>query len=258
MIPLPLQQRGGILPWLLGGGLVVGAVVVGGAAGFWLLLNLRLGLTISEQPLALGLPDELEVETEVTNVLDIGMKGLINAQVPFDREVVVPMRGEYDLDVSLDADVPLDFDITYNGLLPVDTYADITARTDLDFRTIKQYRNIEIKARLPLKLNIPVDLKVPVRETIRFRYDGPLTVVANQNLNTRLETVLSTTLAVDQVVSTPVTRSFGLKLQLPDDQVKAIINHSDLKLDPSTLRLEIADDNDGPERMDSPFGPAAD
>lgn len=251
-------QRGGVLAWLLGGLLLLGTVVIGGAIGYWLFLNLLVGLTISEQPLAIGLPPELVVQAEVTNVVDIQLAGIIRAQVPFDEQITVPMKGEYDLEVAMDAQVPLEFTITYNGILPIDTYADITARTDLNFRTLKQFRNILIKARIPLKLNLPVSLTVPVKETIRFQYQGPLTVVADDALHTRVNTVLSTALAVDQQVSTPITGRFGLRLHLPQEPIKAVINHSDLNIDPATLRLEIAEDTEGPARLPSPFGPAAD
>lgn len=251
-------QRGGVFAWLLGVFLLLGVAVVGGAIGYWLFLNLLLGMTISHQPVAITLPPELTVQTDVTNVVDIRMNGIIHAQVPFDKPITVPMQGEYTLDVSMDAQVPLQFTIHYNGILPIDTYADITARTDLDFRTLKHYDNILIKARIPLKLNLPVSLTVPIDETIRFKYDGPLTVVADDELHTRVNTVLSTELAVDQNISTPIIGSFGLRLHLPQEPIKAVIEHSDLKINPATLRLEIAEDTEGPERMASPFGPAAD
>lgn len=253
-----LTQRGGVLPWLAGGVVLVGAVIVGGFLGFWLYVNLYFGLTLSDQPLAVTLPENLRVEAEVTNVLDIVMNGDIRAKVPFDRVLEVPFRGEYDIDIQLDTLVPVEFEVVYEGVIPVDTYADIEARTTLDFKTIKQYRDLLIKARLPLKFDLPVKLRVPVKDNLRFTYNGPIKAVLNQNIKTRVNTVLNTVLPVNQTVSAPVTRKFGLNLHLPQEPVRAIINHSELKVDLDTLTLEIADDNDGPQRLRSPFGPAAD
>jgi len=252
------RQDGGVLPWLVGGVVLVGAVIVGGAIGYWLFLNIWLGLTLREQPGAITITEALDVTASVTNVLDVRMNGDINAQVPLNERVTVPMQGRYDLDVSMDAQVPINFEVVYEGVIPVDTRARIRARTDLNFQTIKKYRNIEIETTLPLKFNLPVKLRVPVNETIRFKYDGPLSVVANQNLKTRVNTVLPTTLAVDQTMRVPVTREFGLRMQVENQPVPAIINHADLFLDPSTLRLETKDSEEAVERMDSPFGPAAD
>lgn len=253
----PHLEYGGILPWLAGGILLVGAVIVGGFLGFWLYVNLWFGLTITDQPLAITLPETLKVDTEVTNVLDIVMQGDIRAEVPFDQELQVPLRGEYDIDIQLDTLVPVEFEVIYEGIIPVDTFADIEARTTLDFKTIKQYRNLPIKARLPLKFDLPVTLRVPVKDNLRFTYNGPIKAILNQNLKTRLKTTLKTVLPVNQTVSAPVTRRFGLNLHLPQEPVRAIINHSDLAVDLDTLKLEIAEDNEGPTRQDSPFGPAA-
>ena len=253
----PFAQRGGILPWLAGGFVLVCAVIAGGFIGFWLFINLWFGLSLSEQPLAITLPPELEVTAEVTNVLDIVMNGDIHAEVPFDRVLQVPFRGEYDIDIQLDTLVPVEFEVIYEGIIPVDTYADIEARTTLDFKTIKQFRNLLIKARLPLKFDLPVKLRVPVKDNLRFTYNGPIKAVLNQNLEARVNTVLKTTLPVNQTVSAPVTRSFGLNLHLPQDPVRAIINEADLHIELDTLKLGIADDNDKPTRLASPYGPAA-
>lgn len=248
MIRPPLHEHGGILPWLLGGGLVLGTIVVGGALGFWLYLNLLVGLTLRDQPVLLSLPPTLEVGAEVTNIVEIDLDGVIHAKVPFNQQIEVPFRGEYVLDVVIDAEVPVAFTVTYNGLLPVDTFATINARTTLNFRTLKQFRNLKIQATLPLKMKIPVQLTVPVKDTIHFVYNGPLTVIADQTLTTRVDTVLNTTLAVDQKVSTPIKGRFGLRMHLPQEPVAAIINHSDLVIDPTTLRLKIADETSGPRR----------
>lgn len=254
---LPFAERGGILPWLAGGLVLVCAVIIGGILGYWLFFNLWFGLTISDQPMAVTLPKSLPVSAEVTNVLDIQMQGDIHAKVPFDKEIIVPFRGNYDIDIDLDALVPVQFNVTYKGVIPVDTMADIEARTTLDFKTLKQYRNLKIKAKLPLKFDLPVTLNVPVKDTLHFHYKGPIKAVLNQNLKTRVNTVLNTTLPVNQVVSAPVTRKFGLNLHLPQTPVRAIINQSDLKINLDTLKLGAAEDNSGPERMASPFGPAA-
>lgn len=254
---LPFAERGGILPWLAGGVVLVGAVILGGALGFWLFFNLWFGLTLDDQPLAVTLPKSLDVITEVTNVLDIKMQGDIHAKVPFDKEVIVPFRGTYDIDIDLDALVPIQFNVVYKGVIPVDTMADIEARTTLNFKTLKQFRDLKIKAKLPLKFDLPVTLNVPVKDVLHFHYKGPIKAVMNQNVKTRVNTILNTTLPVNQIVQAPVTRKFGMRLHLPQTPVRAVINHSEMKIDLDTLKLSIADDNNGPERMDSPYGPAA-
>jgi hypothetical protein len=254
---LPFGQRGGLLPWLAGGMSLIVVAAVGGVIGYFIFLRLMLGLTLTDQPTAISLPPSLDVTAEVTNVVDIGLDGFIDARVPFNQQIFVPLRGRYDIDIKLDTQVPVAFEVIYEGVIPVDTTARIQARTNLNFQTIKQYRNLLIDAELPLKFDLPVKLRVPVNDTIRFKYEGPLPIVANQNLKTRLDTVLPTRLAVSQTTRTPISGRFGMRLNMPQKPIRAIINHAELDIDVSSLRLEIADDNSSPGRQENPFGPAA-
>lgn len=239
---------------LLAGGL--GVIVIGAFAGYYLLTHLVIGLSLKNQPGSVYFPPEFTAVARVTNNLDIKMDGVITAQVPFKQTLNLPLKGRYKADVEIDAPVPVKFDVVYDGTIPVDTFADITARADFNFQDVKTYRELEIKAKLPMKMALPVKLTAPVDTTIDFKYKGPLVMGLDQTIQAPVDTVLDTRLVVNQNVNTPVTADIPLKVTANDDEpVKVILTEANLELHADTLRLEVADDTDQPQRVDSPWGP---
>lgn len=252
------QQQGGIKLWLGGGVVLLCAIVLGGCVGFWLFSNLWFQLSVNNQPMAIQLTGPLPVTAKVTNVLDILLDGQLHAKVPFDQDLTVPFDGKYPLDISLDTHVPVNFAVDYDGVIHVNTQATIQANTTLDFKTIKDLRHLHVKTTIPLKFDLPVHLHIPVHDNLHFKYNGPVVAEIHQDVPTHVDTILDVSLPVDQTVSAPVTRSFGMLLHLPHKPLRATMNHADLKLGLDSLRLEKAKDNSIPKRTTSPYGPAAD
>lgn len=235
-------------PWLwpLFGVGVVGAVIVGGLAGYWAFMNVAARLLIGEQPLTIQLPPQSDIVMRTDHKVDVLMKGTIYAQVPLKQTLDLPVNGTYDTIVDIDTKVPLETVITYEGVIPVDSMADIEAKAPVNFQNVKKYKNLHFKAKLPLKMRLPVKLVVPVKQVIPLRYHGPLKVTINHVIRTPVDTTLKTALKVNQPFSVPVTTSLPVRLQLPQHPVQATIVESDLFLDISTLRLERKPEPGGP------------
>lgn len=240
---------------LLTGGL--GVIVIGAFAGYWLFTNLWFSLGISEAPLSVYLPPEFEVNAKVTNVLDIVMDGEITAQVPFKQRLNLPLKGRYEADVEINAPVPVKFDVVYDGTIPVDTIADITARANFNFQDVKTYRELEFKAKLPMKMALPVQLTAPVDTVIDFKYKGPLIMGLDQTIQADVDTVLNTRMRVNQTMSTPVTADIPLTIYAPHEPVYGYLTAPALAMNLDSLRLEVADDTNQPERVESQWGPEA-
>lgn len=252
------MSRRGAWPPALFGFAAVAVITVGAMAGFALFGRLVLHLQLKDQPGAITLPAEFDATAKVTNVLDIVMRGTITAKVPFRQQLDLPLEGRYRTEVSLDTVVPVKFDVTYEGTIPVDTIADIEARANFNFQDVKGFRNMDIKAKLPMKMNLPVKLTAPVDTGLRFAYTGPMVMGLNQTLRADVDTLIDTSLKVDQSVSAPVTADIPLRVFAPRHPIKAVITQADLALALGTLRLGRAEDNNGPRRADSAWGPAAD
>lgn len=254
------RQRGGATLWLGGGIVLVGALAVGAAVGYWLFMNLVINITLKDQPIAIGLPESTRAVAEVTNVLDITLQGEIVTAVPFNEDITIPLKGRYDFHVQMSPTVPVHFTVVYDGIIPVDTMATVQAQTDFNYKTVKTIRNLEFTTRLPLEFKLPVHLEIPVDETIKLKYEGPISATIHEELETRVETTLHATLPVNQTISSPVTAAIPLRVHLPQHPVPAILNAVEIALRPPMLGFGLAeaDETDESERLPSPFGPAAD
>lgn len=255
----PSKGRGsGPLGWILGGGVLIGALMVGVWLAWWVWLHIVIHIPITNQPVGIALPSEFHATAQVTNVLDVAMKGEIATTVPFQQALTVPLHGRYDLDVELNAKVPVQFDVVYDGAIPVNTAADVTIRTGINYKNLKSLRNLVIKTSLPLKFPLPVHLRIPIKETLDVTYVGPLSADLDHDLHASVDTVLRTRLPIDQTVRTPVTAAIPLLIWPDQAQTRLLLTRLDVALRPSTmLEFGVAkeEERDGPQRVGNPYGP---
>ena len=253
------QRRLGCFGWLVAGTVMLGALVGGVLIAWWIWLHLVIHIDIRDQQAGITLPQEFEAVATVSNMLDVAMKGEITTTVPFKQTLTVPLRGRYDFDVEMNAKVPVQFEVVYNGIIPVDTSADVTIRTGINYKNLKSLRNLVIETSLPLKFPLPVNLKIPVDDVIDLTYNGPLSADIDQDLLAPVDTVLRTTLPIDQTIRTPVSAAIPLIVRPDAEQVRMIITDLTVNLRPSRmLTFGLASDEArgaGPERADSPYGP---
>lgn len=257
---LPPPPAGGGRRWLyvlLGLVLVAGALVAGAFIAWWIYMHIVITIPIRNQPTGVDLPERFNATANVSNDLQVAMKGAISTSVPFNQDLVVPFRGRYDFDVEMNAKVPVEFDVAYDGILPVDTEADVQIRTSINYKNLKALRNLNIETTLPLTFPLPVQLLIPVKDTIDLEYAGPLSADINQDITTRVDTVLRTTLPIDQTITTPVSAALPLEIRPDVQQVRLILSEMLVELRPSQmLRFGFADaDAETAERVDNPYGP---
>lgn len=254
--PPPKRRGRGFLFWGVFGIGAIGAVLIGAFIGYWIFLNLTFSLKMQQQPMAITLPPQFEVSARIQDELDIIMDGVITAQVPFQQELTLPLRGRYASHVELDTMVPVRFDVHYDGVIPVDTVAEVEILTNFNYFGAKTLRNLPIRAKLPMQFSMPVQLTAPVDQEIRFRYEGPLVMNLDQNITTEVDTVIHTSLNVKQQVSAPVIAEIPLLTTGPPRPLRTIIVDSTISGMVKDIGLSIAEDTSGPKRLPSPWGPA--
>jgi hypothetical protein len=246
----------GMLVWLLGGGVLLGALAGGVWLAWWVFLNIVVYIKVENQPAGIALPPEFTATATLSNVLDVTLNGEITAAVPFRQTLKVPFRGRYDFDVEFTARVPVKFDVAYDGTLPVNTSADVTIRTGINYKNLKSLRNLSIETALPLNFQLPIKLDIPVEDTIDLTYAGPLSADIDQDLSALVDTTLKARLPVNQTVHTPVTADIPLRIWPRQEQVRLTIVDLLVALRPSTmLSFGLAQDTGGPQRVDNPYGP---
>ena len=246
-----------LLKWLAGliGG--AGLLVAFGFVGLWVYAYLVVGLTLNNQPGLITLPPKFIAQAQATNNVTINLDGYIDAIVPFKQTLDLPIEGDYTADINLDALVPVKFTIEYSGVIPVDTFADIQGRTDFVYQNIKRLRNVAFAGRVPLKFEQPVKFVVPIDTVLRVKFKGPLGLKLNQTIKAPVDTVLHTRIKAQREVTTPILAKFGLDVTSPTEAIPVIIQHSDLKLQVNTLRLQKTADPSQPQRKTATAGEPA-
>lgn len=254
----PPEKRGRrFLGWLMLGAGGLAVVGFGAFAGFWLLMRLSFGLTVSNQPMAVTLPERFDITAQIAEELDILMSGVIHAQVPFQQELTLPLQGRYRSDITMNAQVPVQFDVVYDGIIPVDTVADIQIRTDFNYMGAKTLRNLDIRAKLPMQFGLPVKLTAPVDDVIDLRYEGPLIMNLDQTITTEVDTVINTQLNVHERVSAPVIARIPMRTIGPAQPLRTTIVHMPISGLVRYIGLSVTDNPERPQRNDSVWGPAA-
>lgn len=253
----PHSRRGlRILGWLALGAGGLAVVAMGAFAGFWLFMRLSFGLTISDQPMAVTLPERFDITAQIAEELDILMSGVIHAQVPFRQELTLPLQGRYRSHVEMNADVPVQFDVVYDGIIPVDTVADIQIRTDFNYMGAKTLRNLDIRAKLPMQFGLPVRLTAPVDDRIELRYDGPLVMNLDQTITTEVDTIIDTQLDVHERVSAPVIAKIPMRTIGPAQPLRTTITRLPISGLVRDIGLSVTEDPEQPQRSESVWGPA--
>ncbi len=236
--------------------LLAALVCGGGLLGFWLYANLIFGISIKDQPGEVLFPREMTVQAEATNNIKIALNGYIDAEVPLQQTLSLPLEGVYDADVALDTWIPVRFTVNYRGVIPVNSMATIEGRTDINYQAVKRLRNLKFTAQVPLQFEQPVVFSVPVETKIRFKYRGPLRLALKQTVQAPVDTVLKTRLKAVRDIETPILARFGLRMRPPQTPVPVIIQNADLRLGLDTLRLERTPDRQLPQREAAVAAPA--
>lgn len=223
---------------------VVVLVVIGGAIGFLFYTHFVLGITLQNQHGTLVLPPQLKVQAKTTRDITIGLNGRIYAKVPFKQGLEIPLYAKYKANLAMDARMPLRFKIDYRGEVPIHASALVkgTTRLVLHSKLIPQF---PLKVRVPLNFMLPVHLVVPVDTMFNLNYAGPVVITFSQTVHTNVDTVLDTYLDVHKNITTPITSSFGMLLQVPQTPQAVVVDEAHLKLPLSTLRLSTENRNTG-------------
>lgn len=208
----------------------------GSLIGFLCYAHLALSLSLKDQVGTLRLPPQLDVQAEATRSMLIDLNGMIDATVPIDQELTVPLTGTYDVLADSHSRVPVDFVINYKGNVPIRGVAYAEGSTDLIVKS-KFLPSFPLRIRLPLDFEAPVNLSVPVKTVLDVHYKGPVKVTFNQQVASRLNTVVKTRFKVDRQLDTPIKAVFGLRLKPLVQTVPLELIKADLRIPLSAIGL---------------------
>lgn len=224
--------------WVVWGWAILLIIIVGGVIGFMLYTRLVIGIKLHKQPAMLMLPPSLVVKTKPTEMASLSLKGQVDVEVPFKNPALpLPLQGTYKTNLAIDTMVPLRMTIVYEDVIPVKTVVHIDADTGLAFKWLPRF---PLVGDVPVELSLPVKLTVPVDTQIRFQYEGPVLVTLDQTIHPPVDTILSTSIVLNEDIEAPVTNVFDAEVLPKDLGLPVILTDTRLDLPLQNLKLTTA------------------
>ncbi len=227
--------------WLGIGGIFL-LIVLGSMLGFWLYASLWLGIDMNKQQGYVKLPSSFRANIAATNTFNVQLNGTVDARLPIDQVIDIPLKGNYAGHVELNTPIALNFKVRYQGVIPINSFADIESITAL---VMPKLPELPLKLRVPLQFDIPVDMVIPVNTSIRFAYQGPVVLGFDQVIQAPVQENLKIKVPIDRPMQVPLVTSFDLLtyagqkplamhlssfIQQPLNQLKLIPLHNDQQI----------------------------
>lgn len=121
---------------------------------FWFYLNIQASVVVSAHESDIRLPESLETKIHVGNNLQVQSIGKLDTSIDIDRQISVPLKGRYLVDLEFEVETPITVSVDYATTLKVDQVMPLETTTDLIYKN-------KLLPRFPLKLNIPIKLDIP-------------------------------------------------------------------------------------------------
>ncbi len=221
---------------MLGLGLVA-LIALGGSLGFWLYRSLFVVLQLKDQPAQVLLPQQLDAQGNITNIVKIRLDGNLAVEVPVNQNFAIPLHYDANSNIEMQADVPVRFNLKVNQTVAIKSYTDIDATTDLIYQS-RFLPTLPIKLRLPLEFDLPIALNVPVDSHVKFDYNGPMRLQFNHTTHATLKETLHSVIPVHRDIAAPMYSELKLQIFPPQTPLPIIIRDSTLHFPARALTLE--------------------
>jgi hypothetical protein len=212
-------------------------VALGGSLGFWLYRSLFIELQLKNQPAEIVLPQQLDAEANITNIVKIRLDGKLHAEVPINQDFAIPLHYDAQSNIEMKTDIPVRFNLKVNQTIPIRSYTDIDATTDLIYQS-RFLPTLPIKIRLPLEFNLPIALNVPVNSHVMFDYNGPMKLQFDQTTHANIKETLYSQIPIHRDIAAPMYSELKLQIFPPTTPLPIVIRDSTLHFPAQALTLE--------------------
>lgn len=197
-------------------------------AGYWAWQNLTARVTLPPQTADITLPRELAVSATLSNRLSVQVNQVIDARVPIDEVLTIPMPDPLQVHASIDTSVPLALDIPVEHVLKVDQVVDLD--TTVKTRVLGIPVTLPLQGKVPLKADVPISVMVPVRQRVPISFTAPVTIRFTEPLRARISTTVTTQIPIRETFELPVTAPVDASLSFPQQNVRAGLASMDLQV----------------------------
>ena len=169
--------------------LIVVANLCGVYIAMWVFKHFNIYIPLKNQDVAIDLQEPLQVRVKVKDALNVDVNGRVDAKIPINEQLNVPLtqtltpRVYFDSQVPISTTIPVKETIKVNQSLPIDTKVQV--------KILGKDVTLPLKGSIPLQLDVPIDIQVPLQQKVHLKFDAPVRTVLKENLNIPLKAQLN-------------------------------------------------------------------
>lgn len=225
------------LTWFRVGALVlIGAVIGGVVAGWWVFRNIDARLTLADQPATVIIPQPVTVSADVLNNLEIEINDAITTTVPVNQTILIPIKDTLHVIAKFDNEIPIRMNVPVRDQITIDQVLDVD--TVIKAELLGDTHDLPIRGKIPVKAVVPISLNIPVDQIVPIKFEAPADVQIVEPLEVPLQADIAATIPIKSQMSVPVRSALQAEVRIPDP-VDIVITDADLKLPLRTLRLGV-------------------
>ncbi len=220
--------------------ILLGAVIGGAIAGWWVFRNVDARLMLRDQPAIIVLPEPLSVSADVLNDLSIEIDTAITTTVPVDQRISIPVEETLRVNASFDSEIPIKMNVPVKDYIVIDQLLDVNTVVKADL--LGDTHDLPLRGKIPVKARVPVNLNIPVDQMVHLKFTAPVEAKLKQALDVPLKADIAATIPIRSKMDVPVKSALQARITVPDP-ASVVITEADLRLPLRTLRLNTASDD---------------
>lgn len=180
--------------WLLiGSGLFIAAILAGAALG-WLLNDFQLTIQVRQQKAQVHINGPVSAQVEMPRPVSVRMQGKIEAQVPIDQTIAVPVKDTIHTLITIKHSVPIKTNILINQKIPINQTVHVDGKVKV--KILGKDIELPVRGDIPIKATIPVHFTIPINQNIPLNFSVPVNSQVDMTLQVPIKSTITTVVPI--------------------------------------------------------------
>ncbi|MEN8390089.1 MFS transporter [Acinetobacter indicus] len=218
--------------------LMVLAAMVGVAIALWIFRHFQIYIPLENQQVNIDLQEALQAEVKIHDALDVNVSGRVNAVIPIQENLDIPLTQTLNPQVYFDTHVPIRTTIPVRETLKINQ--PLAVDTQVKVRLMGKDISLPLKGTIPIALDVPIHMDVPLAQKIHLKFNAPVKTVLKENLNIPLKTTLNTLIPVQGHLNVPIQTALKASVDVKNT-LPIKIEQGELNIPLNSIRLATAE-----------------
>lgn len=216
------------------------ATVCGVLLAIWVFKHFNIYIPLEDQAVNIDLQEALKAKVTIHDALDVDVTGKVNAVIPINEQLVIPVNQTLMPHVYFDNMVPIKTTIPVKETLRVDQ--DMPIDTKVTVKVLGKDITLPLKGMIPIRMDVPVDLNVPLDQTVHLKFDAKVRTDLKESLKVPLVTTLNQQIPISGRLNVPVKTPLDATVEV-QNTLPVKIQKGELKIPLNSITLAQNDQN---------------